>query len=154
MPKVFAMLPFGSIFGAIFFLLIFLAGLTSAISIGETGVSALIDEFKMQRKKATKIIYGIVLAAGILPVLSYTKIKLSLFGKPILDLMDYFFGTFLLEVAALVFTISVSWFWGSKKIIEAINKHTKLNMPHWIIYLIRYFIPLVLILGFIAGTIL
>jgi len=153
LPKVFSLIPFGQVFGAMFFLLLFLAGLTSAISIGESCVSSLIDEYGMKRKKATGIIYGIALLAGLPSVLSYSAVKFSVLGKPFLDGIDYVIGSLTLPIVTLIFTITVSWFWSAKKFVNAMNKHTKLKMPHWIIYLIRYFIPLVLFLVFIVGVV-
>ncbi|MFH1450443.1 MAG: sodium-dependent transporter [archaeon] len=152
LPKIFALIPFGRVFGAVFFLMLLLAGLTSAISIGEMGVSSLIDEFGMTRKKANTIIYGIALAAGLPSALSYSAFKLSLFGKPFLDHVDFFASSILLPVAVLIFTIVVSWFWSSKAFIEAVNKHTKINMPHWIIYIIRYLIPFAIFLVLMIGV--
>ena len=107
----------------------------------------------MKRRKATGIIYGIALVAGLPSVLSYSAVKFSLFGKPFLDGIDYVIGSLTLPIVALIFTIVVSWFWSSKKFVNAMNKHTRLKMPSWIIYIIRYFIPLVLFIVFIVGIV-
>ena len=52
LPNVFASIPGGIIFGAVFFILLFLAALTSAISILESIIACMSEEFHITRRKA------------------------------------------------------------------------------------------------------
>ena len=56
LPKVFNDMAFGSVIGAVFFLLVLFAALTSSISLMETAVSILRDKFGWERKKATLLV--------------------------------------------------------------------------------------------------
>ena len=57
LPKVFDSMPFGNFVGALFFILVLFAALTSAISLLETNVSILCDKLHWNRKKATFLWY-------------------------------------------------------------------------------------------------
>ena len=50
LPKIFATMPGGSFIGAVFFIMVFFAALTSSISLMETVVSTILDKFKINRK--------------------------------------------------------------------------------------------------------
>ena len=56
LPKVFASMPFGSVLGTAFFILVFFAAVTSSISLMETIVSILMDYFHWERKKTAIIV--------------------------------------------------------------------------------------------------
>lgn len=87
-PQIFDQMTGGHIFGAIFFLLLFIGALTSAISLLEIVVANLMQEVKWTRVKSTWIAGAIVLVLGLPSALSYSKLNLTVFGKPFLDVMD------------------------------------------------------------------
>ncbi|MEG2221085.1 MAG: sodium-dependent transporter, partial [Cetobacterium sp.] len=60
LPKVFSAMPFGNIFGVIFFVLVLFAALTSTISLLEVVVSFVVDQFKLDRKKATVLVSTLI----------------------------------------------------------------------------------------------
>lgn len=67
LPQVFASLPFGQVIGALFFLLVFFAALTSSVSMAEAVVSIIIDKFRIFRRKAVAIVWIGLLVLSIPP---------------------------------------------------------------------------------------
>src|SRR4030042_3903044 len=144
-------MSFGSFWGAVFFFLLFLAALTSSISMLEVPVATLIDSYCFKRKKATWIVSFIVILIGLPSALSYTSLQLELFGKPLLDLKDFAFGTVGIIVSGLVLSIIAGWFLDPGIIFKEIKGDRKMQKVFLII--IRFFIPLILFTNLIARVI-
>lgn len=149
LPTIFSNMEFGNIFGMIFFLLLFIAAITSAVSMLEPSVTVLIDEFKLSRKKAVVLLSLLTIALGTPSALSYTDIGITIDGKPFLDMVDLLFGSLLTPLAAVILCISIGWFWQPEIMLGEINKNSKIKIPYGIVYLVRYVIPMVLIITFI-----
>ena len=71
LPIAFGQLPVGSIFGGLFFVLVFFASVTSAISILEPAVSYMSEEFRIPRKYATWILGSVCWILGLGTVFSF-----------------------------------------------------------------------------------
>ena len=151
LPPIFREMSFGFLLGAVFFLLLFFAALTSAVSMLEVPVATLIDSYGFERKKATSMVSIIVIMIGLPSALSYTALKLELFGMPLLDLKDFAFGTIGIIVAGLVLSIIAGWFIDEDIIFKQIGG------SRWIQRLfmltIKIFIPLVLFINLITRVI-
>ena len=113
LPQFFSQIPGGIFFGLLFFLMLSVPALTSAIFILEVAVVHLGDEHNIPRRKAT-ICAGLVLfLVGIPASLSFGPwADLTLFGMTIFDLMDFFATKLLLPAGAIGMAIFVGWvFW-------------------------------------------
>lgn len=66
MPKVFQLLPFGHIFGVVFFVAVLFAGVTSLINLFESPIEALQTKFGLSRKVSVAIIAVIGTGVGVL----------------------------------------------------------------------------------------
>jgi len=148
LPPIFQNMSFGSFWGALFFLLLFLAALTSSISMLEVPVATLIDSYGFKRKNATWIVSLIVILIGLPSALSYTTLQLELFGKPLLDLKDFAFGTVGIIASGLVLSIIAGWFLDPGIIFKEIKGGRRIQKLFLII--IRFFIPLILFINLIA----
>lgn len=101
-PEIINEMPaFSEVFGVLFFLSIFLAGLTSLMSITETYVAGLVDKFNISRTKA--VLFGGGLAALV------SLIYATRGGINFLDLTDYFINQFGVAFLGLVEVIVVAW---------------------------------------------
>ena len=94
LPKVFDAMPGGAIIGAVFFILVLFAALTSSISLMETIVSFMQDKFKMGRKTACFVVFLFCILMGLpsslgFGVLSHVKI----IGLQFLDFFDFIHHT-------------------------------------------------------------
>lgn len=118
LPDIFSQMPGGHIVGALFFLLLTVAALTSSISMLEVPASYFIDEKKWSRKKAAIFVGILIFIFGIPSALSnggsemLTNMKIHVFGTDVegfMGIVDYWFGTFFIVVVALVTILYVGW---------------------------------------------
>jgi NSS family neurotransmitter:Na+ symporter len=135
-PKAISMIPGGKLFGAIFFLCLFVAGMSSSISIMEAFTAALIDKFGYNRKKVVTIISILGFLGSI--------IFATRAGLLWLDIVDHFLNNYGLIVVGLFECIVVAWIFKLKVIKDHINKISSIKLGLWWDMLIKYFIPLVL----------
>jgi len=159
-PIIFEKLPMGNIFGTIFFFLLFIAALTSSISIFEVLISTFIDELNLSRKKSTIILTLIVIVLGAFSTLSWsvfkdvnlnfssvteTGVKKSFY---IFDILDFLASNILLPLGAL-FIILFSGYVLGKKIIKEELRLRNQKIIFTFIFLIKYFIPIAIIIIFL-----
>ena len=118
LPAVFAKMPGGYIFGILFFLLLTIAALTSAISLLEVVVAYFVDERDWSRHWAV-LVFGLVLIlVGIPSALSFNLLAdWKLFGKTYFDLADFLASNILLPVGGLAIAVFVAWIWGLDKVL-------------------------------------
>ncbi len=126
LPKIFySMGKIGTLFGAIFFLMVIFAAITSAVSVIETIVSNLIDKFNFSRTNSCIIVslYGLI--GGIIMCLGYQQLYFE-FKLPngvtgqILDIFDYVSNNCLMPLVALLTCILIGWVVGPKAIIDEV----------------------------------
>jgi NSS family neurotransmitter:Na+ symporter len=113
LPAVFAQMPGGYLFGTMFFVMLSVAALTSAMSLLEVVVAHITDEFNIGRKPIVLTIGGIMFLLGIPAALSFGAWQdVKFFGKTIFDLMDFVATGILLPVGAIGISLFVGWaFW-------------------------------------------
>ena len=128
--------PMGEVFGFMWFLLLFFAGITSSVAMGQPVVAFLEDEFGMDRKKAVA-----TLAIGVLIAVQFVVFFLK-FG--FLDEMDYWAGTFGLVVFALIETVLFMWVFGADKAWEEMNNGGDIKIPFIFYYIMKYITPVIL----------
>jgi NSS family neurotransmitter:Na+ symporter len=135
-PKAVSLIPGGNIFGAIFFLCLVVAGLSSSISIGEAFISALVDKFGFKRKTLVTIIC-------ILGFLG-SQIFITQAGLLWLDIVDYFLTHYGLVLVGIFECVLVGWFFSTKLLRNHVNKISTIHLGIWWDALIKFFIPCVL----------
>lgn len=109
LPKVFALMPGGQVWSALFFLLLCVAALTSAISLLEVVVAYAIDNLKWPRHKAAIGIGGVIFLLGVPSALSQGAVSLNILGMSFLDLLDFISNNILLTVGGLLISLFVGW---------------------------------------------
>ena len=128
LPKVFDSMKGGSIIGALFFLLVLFAALTSSVSVMEAVVSSVMDKFRWNREKATVLVALVTAIVGIVVCLGYNLLYFELrlpndsVGQ-ILDVMDYISNYVLMPVVALASCVMVGWVLGPKSIIDEVTRN-------------------------------
>lgn len=113
LPMVFSQIPGGYFFACLFFLLVFLAALTSEISALEPSIAYLVDERGWKRRSAV-ITCGIAaFLLGIPSALSFSTFSHVKFGSfNFLDLFDFMSTTILIPLGGLCAIVLVGWRWG------------------------------------------
>jgi neurotransmitter:Na+ symporter, NSS family len=118
LPQVFNAMPGGNLIGALFFILLMVAALTSTISMLEVPVSYLIDERKWKRKKATWTVGIAAMVVSIPSILSYVEgnffadLSLNFLGtelKGFFGIMDFIFGTFSGILICMILALYTGW---------------------------------------------
>lgn len=153
LPRVFAAMGgFGNVVGAAFFIMVFFAALTSAISIMETVVSGIIDRLGWTRTRSTvcEIIVALILAVII--CLGYNVLSFSLplpngTNAQLLDLFDYVSNNVFMPVVALGTCILVGWVAKPSAVIDEATKNgEKFHRRRLYIVMIKFIAPVMLIL--------
>jgi NSS family neurotransmitter:Na+ symporter len=103
-------MPLGNIFSIAFFVILFVAAITSAISMLEVVVAYFMEELKMSRRAAVIVTCVIVAILGSLSSLPQGTLKdYTLFGKSIFDIFDYTTSNIMLPVGGLFIVLFVGW---------------------------------------------
>ncbi|MBQ9679623.1 MAG: sodium-dependent transporter [Ruminococcus sp.] len=151
MPKIFVQMGIaGNILGAIFFLTVLFAALTSCISIMEAICSGMIDK-GMSRKKATVTEGIIALVLSTVVCLGYNllyfefKLPNGAVGQ-ILDIMDYLSNNILMPVLAIGTCILIGWVVKPKTVIEEATKNgERFGRKHLYIAMVKVVAPILLV---------
>ncbi|MDD5108425.1 MAG: sodium-dependent transporter [Candidatus Omnitrophica bacterium] len=136
MPLVLNKLPMAAIFGFFWFFLLFLSGITSAVSLAQPAVAFLEDEFNINRKRAVSI-FGIVSFILCQPAIIFL-------GHGVVDELDFWGGTFFLVVFATIETILFAWVFGMDRAWEEIHRGADMSIPRVYKFIIKYITPLFL----------
>ncbi|MBN1901030.1 sodium:calcium symporter, partial [Candidatus Sumerlaeota bacterium] len=133
MPLIFTRMPAGNFFCFLWFILLFLAALTSSISILQPSISFLEDEFRFNRKRS-------VLISG---AVCFIFSQFVIFGitKGFLDEMDFWGGTYLLVLFGLIEVLYFGWVFGIDKAWEELKKGADIKIPGFFKYVIKYVTP-------------
>ena len=135
-PKAVSMMPGGNLFGAVFFLCLVVAGISSAVSIIEAFVAAVVDKFGMDRKKLVTFIS----MAGFLGSIVFTTQA----GLLWLDIVDHFITHYGLVTVGILECFVVGWLFNLPTLRSHINRISSFQLGGWWDFLIKIFIPLVL----------
>ncbi|NOZ25693.1 MAG: sodium-dependent transporter [Nitrospirae bacterium] len=135
-PKAVSLMPGGNIFGAIFFLCLVVAGLSSSISIVEAFTSAMVDKFGISRKR----LITVVSIMGFCGSVMFTTQA----GLLWLDIVDHFLTHYGLVVVGIFECILVGWFFRIKVLRQHVNRISTIKLGFWWDIIIKYFVPLVL----------
>ncbi len=142
LPIIFQKLPIGELFGFIWFLLLFIAGLTSSVALLQPAIAFFENELNWTRQKSTVAI-GTVLFLCAQPVIFWI-------GHGVLDEIDYWVGTLLLVVMALIEIILFLWLEDGKKLWKELDIGADLKIPKIFYFIIKYVTPayLIILLGY------
>lgn len=122
LPKVFDSMKFGGVIGTIFFVLVFFAALTSAISLMETIVSIFRDKFGWSRKNTSIFVTVLSLALGIPASLGFGPLSfISWMNLSILDIMDFVSNSVLMPIVAFFTCIFIGFIIKPKTLADEVK---------------------------------
>lgn len=152
-PKVFDSMGLGTIGGVMFFLLVLLAALTSAIALAESGVSTFEDEFGWSRKKATLMAGVIILVLGSLSSLGFGVLgNIKILGMDFLDFFDFLSNSVMMPIAAFCTCILVVYKVGVKRIADEVLISGKFKRRRLYNFMIKWLAPIFVIIILVSSV--
>ncbi len=143
LPVVFAHMPFGRLFGFLWFFMLFLAAITSSLSMLQPVAAFLEEAFKWSRHTAV-IVLSALSGAGGLFVIYYSK------GLAAVDAIDFWVGTLAIFILAMIQVIMFGWIYGVDKGFKEAHDGAHIRIPRIFYFIIKYVSPLYLIVIFIG----
>jgi NSS family neurotransmitter:Na+ symporter len=138
LPLVFSKMPAPEFFGAAWFFLLFLAAITSSLSMLQPGIAFLEEGLGLNRKQSVSLL-GLMTSMGCLFVVYFSK------DLKALDTIDFWVGTFLIFVLATVLIIVFGWVLGIEKGWQEAHKGASMRIPSFFKPIIKYVCPLYLL---------
>lgn len=147
LPKVFASMNFGGVLGTVFFILVFFAAVTSAISLMETIVSILMDLFHWTRRKTSILVFVYCLLMGIPSSLGFGIWDfIQPLGMSILDAWDFISNSVLMPIVALLTCFFVGFVIKPQTIIdEACTEGAAFKGKNLFTVIIKWVAPIILV---------
>jgi SNF family Na+-dependent transporter len=138
MQLVLQQVAFGQVFAFLWFILLFIAGITSSISLALPAVVFLQDEFNLDRKTAS-ILFAVV-------TFNLCQIVIFFNGRGALDEMDFWGGTFCVVLFATIEVILFAWVFGMDRAWSELHSGSDIRIPRAYRFIIKYVTPLFLLL--------
>lgn len=146
-PKVFANMGFGTGAGVMFFLLVLLAALTSAISLAESGVSTFEDQLGWSRRKSTLLMGALIILFGLASALGFGALDfIAPFGMSILDFFDFLTNSLMMPVAALATCLLVTRVAGLGKIAQEVEQSSAFKRRGMYNIFMKYLAPVCIVI--------
>jgi len=144
LPVVFAQMgAFGPIVGAVWFFMLFLAAVTSSISMYQPAVAFLQESLGVDRKRGTLYVVGLCLIASFM-VIYFTE------GAVFWSTIDFWIGTFLILVLAMLEIIAFSWIFGLEVGWTEIHRGAQIQIPTFFRFVMKWVAPTYLIIVLVA----
>ena len=156
LPQIFAQLPFGNVIAIALFFILFIAAITSAISLLEVIVAYFTEELKLTRKAAVLIAFTIIGIFGTLSSLSNGVLAdVKIFGKTFFDLFDYTSSNILLPVGGLLVVMFVGWRMKKADVLDELTNGGSIAIKgfvlKWIIFTIKFLAPIAIALVLLSS---
>ena len=153
LPKVFDSMKGGSVIGALFFLLVLFAALTSSISLMETVVSIVRDKFGLKRNTTCLIVLAFCLVLGIPSSLGFGVLDgVKLLGMSILDMFDFISNSVLMPIVAFATCIFVGYFIKPQSVIDEVELTGRFRSKKLFSVIIKYVAPIFIVLILISSV--
>lgn len=156
LASIFNSMQFGQIIGTLFFLFMIFAAMSTVIAVFENIMSFWLELTNLKRVHIALINIVIVLVLATACVLGlgpWSGIKL--FGKDIMDLVDYAVSNLLLPVGSLFYVLFCTYRfgWGWDNYIKEVNTGKGIAVPKWLRFYAAYILPVMIIIVMIMSII-
>ena len=156
LPVVFGQMPLGNVWGALFFVFMSFAALSTVIAVFENIVAFGMDLWGWSRKKAVLVNFFAILVLSLPCVLGYNV--LSGFmpfgeGSAVLDLEDFLVSNTILPLGSLVYLLFCTsrYGWGWKNFVAEADEGKGIRFPKWARVYVSYILPLIVLFIFLMG---
>ena len=139
LPEVFMAMPGGQFFGALFFALLFLAAVTSSISILQPSM-AFLEEFWHLRRSQSVVVVGMLIIVGAFAVSWYTGD-----GMIALSTLDFWMGTMCLYFISALYLTLFRGVWGTSNGLRELSRGSRIPLPRGLGFVINWITPAILL---------
>ncbi|MEM6472118.1 MAG: sodium-dependent transporter [Planctomycetota bacterium] len=146
LPNVFAQMPAGQFFGFLWFFMLFLAAITSSLSMLQPVIAFFEEGFDMPRSVSVSVL-GIITLMGSSFVVYFSE------GLTALDTFDFWIGTFLIFVLAMIQATIYGWVFGIERGADEAKIGSQMRIPMVVQYMLKFVVPVYLGIIFIAFAI-
>lgn len=146
-PLVFMKMPFGSLFGFLFFFLLFIASISGVLCQLQSGIAFFEETLDLERKRSV-ILTGFVTLLSCVLVIWFSK------DIKAMDTFDFWVGQFMIFTVSMMNIIIFGWGFGLNKIFEEAHKGSAIKIPNFFKPIIKYICPGFLIIIFLFWVIL
>ncbi len=136
MPMIFNKMAFGQIFSVIWFGLLFIAGITSSISLAQPAIAFLEDELDIDKKTAVAIFTTGTFILAQLPVF-FLK-------NGVLDDLDFITANICLVTFALIEVLMFGWVLGIDRAWEEVHHGAQMRIPSIYKFIVKFVTPAIL----------
>ncbi len=148
LSSIFNNMPGGRLIGAMFFLFMIFAAVSTVIAVFENIVSFWLELTGLSRKWIS-LINIVLLLVLCLPALLGNNVLsfISLGGKAMMDMEDYAVSNVLLPLGSLVYVLfcTTRYGWGWDNYLKEANTGNGLKVPAWLRGYMKYVLPLIII---------
>lgn len=141
LPVVFARMPAGNFFGAVWFFMLFLAAITSSLSMLQPAKAFFAETLGLPNGRAT-LFTAFICLLGNLFVLWFSKDLVAL------DTLDFWVGTFLIFVVAGTQIICFSWVTGLQRGLKEAHEGALMRIPRFVGFIMKWVSPAYLLVVF------
>lgn len=152
LPYIFSQLPGGAVWATLFFLLLFLASLTSTVSMSEISITYFCEEKKMGRGKAVCVSTAIAFVGAMLCAFSFGPLSdVTIAGMTFFSLFDYVSSNVCLPVGGMIISVFAGWFIDRRMLRQQLTDHGKyrFRMIGVLVFCLRYLCPAAIFLVFL-----
>lgn len=143
LPVVFSHMPLGRLFGFLWFFMLFLAAITSSLSMLQPVAAFLEEAFNIGRHTAV-VILGVLTAAGGLFVIYFSK------GLGAVDAIDFWVGTLAIFILAMIQVFMFSFKYGVDQGLKEAHEGAHMRIPRFFYFIIKYVTPTYLLIIFVG----
>lgn len=145
-PKVFEAMGLSTVIGALFFVLVLFAALTSAISLMEAVVSVICDQLHLSRTLSSILAAVCAILLGLLSTFGYSIWShVKLIGMQFLDFFDFITNSVLMPITALLTCIFVGYVIRTKTIADEVRISSNFHREGLYNVMVKYIAPIFLI---------
>jgi|TARA_B100000902_G_scaffold30808_1_gene36927 NSS family neurotransmitter:Na+ symporter len=141
LPIAFSAMPFGILFGTLFFVLLSIAALSSSISLIEPGVAWLIESLKIKRITATVLLGFTAWFIGLFSALSFNLLsEFTILGKNFFDATDFLTNQIMLPLGGIFIAIFVGWIMKKEDVLDELGFQENFIFKAWY-FSVRFVAP-------------
>ena len=155
LPQIFNNLPYGRVWGSLFFVFMMFAAFSTVLAVFENIISCTMDLFGFSRRKACFVNCVAMLILAMPCALGFNVLSgFTPFGEnsTVLDLEDFIVSNLLLPIGSLVvlFFCTTKFGWGWDNFVKEANTGKGLKIKNWMRGYLTYVLPVIMLILFVV----